>query len=122
MSSYYNSIENGLVITPKIEHICNTLELWNNIRSFFGMTIVENGAAYFTLINKFENDLIKFYEYEKDISLTGRIIEDNETFYFHCLHYYIPSIARECWDKLKLVWESLPYNAMNKEISNQGVP
>ena len=88
--------------TDYITNICKALEVWTCISSFLFLTNVidinsstkkDEISRYESAIGKFKNNVIKFYEYRSETFLTNTSVGDKETFYMHCLRFYIPVIV-----------------------------
>ena len=88
---------------------------------FLKISRVKDEAVYPSLIMKFKTDLSEFYKCGKYTFLTKRNYGDDESFYFHCLRFYIPNIADETWEKFKLgvgIFTMQGYERRNKESKN----
>ena len=58
----------------------------------------------------------------KSFLTKGVVKGDDETFYFHCLHFYIPKIAKETFEENHLgvgVFTMQGYERRNKETKRQ---
>ena len=111
-------MRDNLVMTEDIEFLCKGLELWCDIESFLKVSTVKDKESYPSLIDKFKKELIEFYECGKHTFLTKRNTGDDETFYFHCLRFYIPNIVDDTWESLNLVLEYSQCKAMREETKS----
>ena len=71
-------------------------------------------AAYESSLEQFESNLKLLYKYGDSTFLK----DDDEPFYFHCMCYYLPKIARETFDKHKLglgIFTMQGFERRNKE-------
>ena len=72
-------------------------------------------------LQEFDMLVQKLYEYGSKCFLTKNICGDQETFYMHCLRFYLPRIAKDTWSKHKLgigVFTMQGYERRNKESKN----
>ena len=46
-----------------------------------------------TLINQFEQNIIAFYDVERSSFMKDKRVGDHETYYLHCLRFYIPKMS-----------------------------
>ena len=114
-------IRDNFVITDDIEYLCKGLELWFDIESFLKISTIENETSYPSLIDEFKTNLTEFYKCGKKTFLTKRNDGDDETFYFHCLRFYMPKIVDETWEKFKFgvgIYTMQGYERRNKESKN----
>ena len=93
--------------------VMKSLLLWKDISQFIHITSVigrdfskckemEQRERYITLIDKFEQNLLKLYHYGYKSFLTNTVLGYQDNFYFHVLRYYIPVIVYDTWDKYQL--------------------
>ena len=69
----------------------------------------------------FENGVKKLYSIGSTTFLTKNVVGDDETFYYHCLRYYMPRISRDIWTKHKVgigVFTMQGFERRNKESKN----
>ena len=70
--------------------------MWSKIVPFLQITTIDDESKYLEKSNQFEEHLKKIYEVGAKSFLTkGNKIGDDETFYMHCLRFYLPHIAKE---------------------------
>ena len=108
-------------MTEDIEYLCQGLELWHDLESFLKISTVKDESSFPSLINNFKTNLSKFYKCGKFTFLTKRNFGDDETFYFHCLRFYIPNIVDQTWEKHGLgvgIFTMQGYERRNKESKN----
>ena len=114
-------IRDNFVMTEDIEYLCQGLELWYDLESFLKISTVKDESSFPSLINNFKTNLSKFYKCGKFTFLTKRNYGDDETFYFHCLRFYIPNIVDQTWEKHGLgvgIFTMQGYERRNKESKN----
>ena len=95
--------------------------MWFSIESFLKISTVDDESTYPLLINEFQVNVKEFYKCGKYTFLTKRNDGDDETFYFHCLRFYIPDIVDKTWEKFKLgigIYTMQGYERRNKESKN----
>ena len=89
-------IKNEFVTTNQRDNIVEGLDMWSKIVPFLQITTIDNESKYLDKSNQFEENLKEFYEVGGKSFLTkGNKIGDDETFYMHCLRFYLPHIAKE---------------------------
>ena len=114
-------MRDNLVMTKDIEYLCKGLELWCDMESFLKISKVKDEESYPSLINKFKKNLIDFYECGEHTFLTKRNTGDDETFYFHCLRFYMLDIVDDAWEKFESgvgIFTMQGYERRNKESKN----
>ena len=114
-------MRDNLVMTEDIEYLCKGLELWFDIESFLKISTVKDEESYPALIDKFKKNLIEFYECSKHTFLTKRNTGDDETFYFHCLRFYMLDIVDDTREKFESgvgIFTMQGYERRNKESKN----
>ena len=94
---------------------------WHNIQSFIHKVKVENVSEHEDQLLQFEKDVGDLYNYGKHSFLTKDVCGDQETFYFHCLRFYLPKIAHHTWTKHKMgigIFTMQGFERRNKESKN----
>ena len=82
--------------TKQKENIVKGLEIWSKIVPFLQITKIDDQSEYQAEMSQFEDNLKDFYEVGGKSFLTkGDKIGDDETFYMHCLRFYLPDIAKK---------------------------
>ena len=111
------------VDTPTVKSICNVLLLWEKITPFLVITTIENNDAYKQKMLEFEKNVKKLYKEGKLTILTKNPLKegDSETFYLHCLRFYIPQIVKITYKKHNLgvgIFTMQGFERRNKESKN----
>ena len=109
------------VETGMVKAICNGLLIWEAITPFLLITTIEDKEKYEKEMSDFEYNVKEFYAVGANIFLTKKIIGDDETFYLHCLRYYLPKIVRETFNENYLgigVFTMQGFERRNKESKN----
>ena len=89
-------LNNEFSNTKQKDHIIKGLEIWSKIVTFLQITTIDDESKYKEKLNQFEENLKDFYEVGGKSFLTkGDKIGDDETFYMHCLRFYLPDIAKK---------------------------
>ena len=121
------SFFNGTFIpTQEVKDIKEALNLWLLIFKFLGKTYLddkEDFKEYKELMERFEENLRKFYVVGSRtfLSSPGSINGNEETFYCHCLRYYIPEIMRTTFNQHCLgvgIFNMQGFERRNKESKN----
>ena len=103
-------------MTDAIKSFCYALDLWFDIEAF--LKVARVGSDYQTTIDKFVDNLSKFYNCGGITFLTKKETGDDETFYLHSLRYYLPKIAQDTWTKHSVgigMFTMQGYERRNKE-------
>ena len=66
------------------------MEIWKSITPLFIISTIEDSNAYRKEMLTFNKKVKMFYAVGKTNFLTKNNTADNETFYLHCLRYYLP--------------------------------
>ena len=101
--------------------MCEGLGLWKEISKFIHTTKVEDCARYELEMTRFEMNVRSFYECGSKTFLTQTTCGDRETFYLHCLRFYLPEIMHTTWDEHGLglgVFTMQGFERRNKESKN----
>jgi hypothetical protein len=91
-------VEKTFIPTTEIKTFIKALCLLPEIFKFMKITYVPDMVAYESSLEQFESNLKLLYKYGDSTFLK----DDDKPFYFHCMRYYLPNIARETFDKHKL--------------------
>lgn len=109
--------------TKTLDDICDGLLLWEKISPFLVITKIEDIDDYKLKLQTFKNDLKKFYEIGGNSFLTKTPTDcgDDETFYMHCLCFYMPQIAEITLERHKLglgIFTIQGFERQNKKSKN----
>ena len=113
-------LNKSFVETPNLKGICDGLTLWEQITPFLVITCIDNVTTYRHELDVWVDKLKKFYEVGKTTFLTKNPSNqgDDETFYMHCLRFYLPKIALDTFEKFELglgVYTMQGFERRNKE-------
>ena len=91
--------EDALVLS-----IVKALRLWYDIERFLKVGNIkleskEKNLPVATLIDKFEQNITEFYLVGSTSFMKRKLVGDSETYYLHCLRFYIPKLARQTWER-----------------------
>jgi hypothetical protein len=91
-------LENEFLQTEEIKNLGTALSLLPVIFNFLSITNIENPKKYL------EEELPDFENNLKLLIKSGRysFLLDDEPFYFHCVRYYLPKIARQTFHSFQL--------------------
>ena len=109
--------------TKTLSNLCEGLLLWEEISPFLVITDIEDVDDYEKKLVSFTDNLKKFYKVGSESFLTKdkRNPGGDETFYMHCLRFYLPKIARTTLDKDGYglgIFTMQGYERRNKESKN----
>ena len=110
--------------TPQLIDIMNSLQLWVSLFKFLGVTYIDDDDdAFLMMIDKFETNLVKFYDHGSRtfLSTNGMINGNGESFYCHALRFYMPSIIKMTFRKHHLgpgIFNMQGFERRNKESKN----
>ena len=115
-------LKKTFVETDHVKDICKGLILLSEITPFLVITeISDNIVEYKNQFERFKNNVKDFYEVGSRTFLTKRECGDDETFYMHCLRFYLRKIAADTLKKHKLglgIYTMQGYERRNKESKN----
>ena len=100
--------------------IVKGLQIWYNIVPFLAITTIGTRTElYKKVMTQFENDVKDFYEIGGKTFLTKwNIVGDDETFYMHCLRFYLPMNAKDTFEDHNLglgIFTMQGYEHQNKK-------
>ena len=106
--------------TPNLKSVCEGLTLWEEITPFLVITTIKDVPKYMVELEKWVDKLKRFYEVGEKTFLTKNPSNpgDDETFYLHCLRFYLPQIAKDTAQKFSLglgVYTMQGFERRNKE-------
>ena len=106
--------------TEQMLGIVKGLQIWFNIVPFLAITIIGTKTElYKEVMTQFENDVKDFYEIGGKTFLTKRnVVGDDETFYMHCLRFYLPMHAKLTFENHNLglgIFTMQGYEHQNKQ-------
>ena len=114
-------LRDKFVSTPTLEALCNGLITWGKITSFLVITTIENKEEHERKVLVFEKNIKAFYAAGAKTFLTKNNIGDDETFYLHCLRFYIPKIAKQTFEQHNMgigIFTMQGFERRNKESKN----
>ena len=123
IATLMRSRESGLRQTEEIVSFAKALDLWYSIEHHLKRAKVtkEEVDEFPSVLEKFETNIISFYECGTDTFLSGNEVGEDETFYIHTLKYYILARARKTWKDHKCgigVFTMQGFKRRNKESKN----
>jgi hypothetical protein len=112
-------LQDHLFETQALHCLCEALALFPSIKSFMCQTYIDSDSvdSYKLNLLQFQQNVKKFY----DVAAKASIIDENEIFYFHCLRYYMPTIAETTFDRHQLgigIFSMQSFERRNKESKN----
>ena len=116
-------LKNKFHLTPTLKHLCDGLELWEKITPFLVISTIDNVEIYKKQMLDFNKNIKKFYASGKHTFITKNTATpgDDETFYLHCLRFYIPKIAKKTFEENNLgvgIFTMQGFERRNKESKN----
>ena len=90
-------VENQFIPTTKITKFLISLSLLPDIFKFLKIMNIPDMALYKCSLEQFESNLKLLYS----CGNTTFLKDDDKPFYFHCMCFYLPKIARETLEKHK---------------------
>ena len=114
-SSVGRFLTEEFIATEELENLCKALNLLPDIFQFLSITYISDGHenSYLSQVDIFEEKLKKLY-----LCGTHTFLKEDEPFYFHCLRYYMPKIARTTYNHHKLglgIFNMQGFERRNKE-------
>lgn len=109
--------------SPTLACLCDGLELFAKITPFLVISVIEDKEEYKRKILAFKSNLKLFYEVGRNTFLTKNSHSpgDDETFYLHCLRFYLPEKAKTTFEKHNLglgIFTIQEFERRNKESKN----
>ena len=83
----------NFVANSHLSDMCDGLDIWHYICPFLSKSRIIDKVCYEQEIIDFENNVKLLYQYGSMVFLTKVQVGDEDTFYMHCLRYYMPIIA-----------------------------
>ena len=87
---------------PNLSHMnyfCEALSLWKTISQFLFISKIDDNTNYEEELARIEIMIEKFYNIGRLTFLTDKDEGDHETFYVHCLRFYIVPHAKITFDR-----------------------
>jgi hypothetical protein len=99
----------------ELKNFSEALELLPELFQFLSITYISDktGTEYLSRVDKFEASMKKLYK-----NGSSTFLMEDEPFYFHCMRYYMPKIARKTYDEHKLglgIFNMQGFERRNKE-------
>ena len=106
--------------TDLLKSICKGLQIWNKISYFLNISTIDNVDVYQSELQFFKQDIVKFYEVgaKTFLSKDNNNIGNDETFYMHCLRFYLPVHAKLYLKNIKWDWEFLICKDLKEETKS----
>lgn len=114
----HSYLQENLEMNDELEKFLNGYELWTKIFKFLGVTYIEEERDFEAEIEQFVLNVKGFYANGVGTYLAGA---QGESFYSHCLRYYMPGIARETYARHALgpgIFTMQGFERRNKESKN----
>ena len=111
-------LNDKLYKTQELKNLCGGLLVLPKITKFLSMARIQNASLFEKILKDFKENVEKFFECGKMTYLKN--LED-ESFYFHCLRYYVPSIAEITYKRHKVgigIFTMQGFERRNKESKN----
>ena len=111
-------LDNNLVLTEELRGLMKGISLLKPIMTFLKITYIESESQYKSSMDLFCKNVKDMY----NAGASSFLKEHNdETFYFHCLRYYLPKIASLTFERHKLgigIFTMQGFERRNKESKN----
>ena len=110
-------LEKSFISTENLKMFTEGLRTLPMIFSFLKLSYIEDSKKYEELLVQFEVNLKLMYKCGKSTYL----VDNDEPFYFHCLRFYMPRIAKEIYEKYHLglgIFNMQGFERRNKESKN----
>ena len=110
-------IKEKIVSTEESTNLMRTLDVLPSIFNFLRISSIDNDEEYVQKMNKFDVDVRLLFRYGKHTFLS----DGNVTFYFHCLRFYLPCIAKVTFERHRVglgLFTMQGYERRNKESKN----
>jgi len=107
-----------LIPTQEMTSICTGLQVLRRIVKFMTISRIDSTSSYEVLLTSFKEDVKKFYENGRS-SYLGK--PQDESFYVHCLCFYMPKIAELTFERHKVgleIFTMQGFERRNKESKN----
>ena len=94
-----------------------TLNIIQQTISFLHISTINNDKDYLTEMAQFESNVRMLFKYGSKTFLN----DGNVSFYFHCLRFYLPKVARITYERHRLgmgLFTMQGYERRNKESKN----
>ena len=106
--------------------IVKALRLWCDIERFLKIGNIklkseEKKIPVTTLIDEFVKNITKFYDVGSTSFMKHKRVGDHETYYLHCLRFYILKLARQTWETHEcgiVICSIQGFERRNKESKN----
>ena len=105
----------------ELDHFLKGCLVFRDITEFINITSIEEKDDYETKLNKFIENVTALYDHGSKSFLRASSAGDAESFYLHCLRYYLPQIARRVYDDYGFgldVFTMQGFEHRNKESKN----
>ena len=110
-------IKTHLELTDEVTSFIGALEVTKEIFSFMSQSYIEmTHEEYEISLEDFKKNLEVFYNHGKKTFL-----QENESFYMHCLRFYVPRLAEKTFRKHQLgigIFNMQGFERRNKESKN----
>ena len=118
-----NFLKDKFHTTESLQYLRDGLLLFLKITPFLVITTIDNVEEYKKKMLEFNTNIKLFYNAGKYTFLTKNVSSpgDDETFYLHCLRFYIPQIAEVTLKKHNLgvgIFTMQGFERRNKESKN----
>ena len=110
-------LEKSFISTENLKMFTEGLRTLPMIFSFLKLSYIEDSKKYEELLVQFEVNLKLMYKCGKSTYL----VDNDEPFYFHCLRFYMPRIAKQIYEKYHLglgIFNMQGFERRNKESKN----
>ena len=116
-------LQSNFIESDTLNDLCDGLLLWQGISPFLNITTIEDADEYKGKMETFTNNLKQFYTIGGRSFLTSNpsLVGNDETFYMHCLRFYLPKIAAHTLEIYKMgisIFTMQGFERRNKESKN----
>ena len=109
-------LKTNLIQTNQVKNMVEALDLLPIIFEFMSKSYIEDEELYLEQLEEFKINLELFYKNGRTTFLL-----ENESFYHHCMRFYLPRIAEKTYNRHKLglgVFNMQGFERRNKESKN----
>ena len=107
--------------SEQVKYIIRLLQSWHGMTKFIGLTKIPNKHTFDTKLEEYIWLSKELYDAGSKTTLTKNNKGDLETSYFHVVRYYVPQIAKECYEKYKVgigIFTMQGFERRHKESKN----
>lgn len=104
--------------TDHLDNLCTSLGIWYQINPFLNKMKIHDADTYEREMLEFTDLLKQFYKFGSKTFLAQNTTGEQDTFYLHCLRFYLPGIAKNTWENTSLGLVFIQCRALNAVTKN----